>query len=133
MVSSMASGEPAWMASLDHSAASLLDGRGLLASALLAVVLGVVAAGIFQPSPGARAVLLLAMGVAVIIWIVGENFGGMLSGSGTDPNTGPLLVLLAAAYWPARPAQPDSRDSTDSRSEDIRAAAVSRASATVRM
>jgi hypothetical protein len=133
MVSSMAAGEPSWMASLDHSAASLLDGRGLLTSTLLAVVLGVVAAGIFLPPAGARAALLLAMGVAVIIWVVGENFGGVLSGSGTDPNTGPLLVLLAAAYWPRRRAQPDSMDPTASRSEDIRAAAASRASARVRM
>ena len=35
-------------------------------------------------------------------------FGGILTGSGTDPNTGPLLMLLAAAYWPAtrRKARP---------------------------
>jgi hypothetical protein len=24
------------------------------------------------------------------------------AGSGTDPNSGPLLVLLAIAYWPSR-------------------------------
>ena len=27
----------------------------------------------------------------------------MFTGQGTDPNTGPLLVLLALAYWPRRP------------------------------
>jgi hypothetical protein len=32
------------------------------------------------------------------------HFGGILAGSGTDPNTGPVLVLLAAAYWPRRAA-----------------------------
>ncbi len=37
------------------------------------------------------------------IWVVGENFGGILTGTGTDPNSGPLLMLLAAAYWPLRP------------------------------
>lgn len=100
MISSMAAGEPGWIASLDRNAASLLDGRGLLTSVLLAVMLGVIAVGIFLPPPGARAMVLLAGTVAVIIWIVGENFGGILVGSATDPNTGPLLVLLAAAYWP---------------------------------
>lgn len=108
MISSMAAGEPGWIASLDRSAASLLDGRGLLTSVLLAAVLGAIAAGIFLPPPGARAVVLLAGAVAMIIWIVGENFGGILAGSGTDPNTGPLLVLLAVAYWPGpgpRPAR----------------------------
>jgi hypothetical protein len=39
---------------------------------------------------------------ALTIWVVGENFGAIFAGSATDPNSGPLLVLLAAAYWPAR-------------------------------
>jgi len=30
--------------------------------------------------------------------------GGILAGGMTDPNSGPLLVLIAAAYWPAKPA-----------------------------
>lgn len=107
MISSMAAGEPGWIASLDRNAASLVDGRGLLTSVLLAAVLAVIAGGIFLPPPGVRAVVLLACTVALLIWIVGENFGGILAGSGTDPNTGPLLVLLAAAYWPSRRQSPD--------------------------
>jgi hypothetical protein len=57
--------------------------------------------GVFLPVPAARAALVLAVVIAAFIWVVGENFGAILAGSGTDPNTGPLLVLLAAAYWPA--------------------------------
>ena len=35
----------------------------------------------------------------------------LLTGSGTDPDSGPLLALLAVAYWPgaARLPQPDAR------------------------
>jgi hypothetical protein len=102
MISGMASGEPGWLASLDRSAASLVAGHGTTAAVILAVALGLVAAGIFLPSPGARAALILAVVVAAGIWVVGENFGAIFAGSGTDPNTGPLLMLLAAAYWPAR-------------------------------
>ena len=101
MLSGMASGEPGWLASLDRDAASLLAGQGTLVSVVLAVVLGVVAVGIFGPVPAARAAVLLAIVVALVIWIVGENFGGILTGSGTDPNSGPPLVLLAIAYWPS--------------------------------
>jgi hypothetical protein len=107
MISSMAAGEPGWIASLDRNAANLVDGRGLLTSVLLAAVLAVVAAGIFLPPPGVRAVVLLACAVALVIWVAGENFGGILAGSATDLNTGPLLVLLAAAYWPSRRQSPD--------------------------
>ena len=38
--------------------------------------------------------------VAAVIWVVGEAFGTILTGGGTDPNSGPLLALLALAYWP---------------------------------
>jgi hypothetical protein len=40
--------------------------------------------------------------VAAVIWVVGEAFGTIFTGGGTDPNSGPLLALLAVAYWPVR-------------------------------
>jgi hypothetical protein len=100
MIASMASGEPGWLASLDRNAANLVAGQGTTVAVVLAVVLGLIAAGVFLPVPGTRAALVLAGLVAAVIWVVGENFGAILAGSGTDPNTGPLLILLAAAYWP---------------------------------
>jgi hypothetical protein len=102
MMAGMAAGEPGWLTSLDRDTASLLAGRGTGVSVVLAVVFAVIAAGIYLPARGARAVVLLAAAVATAIWVVTENFGGILAGSGTDPNSGLLLVLLAAAYWPAR-------------------------------
>ena len=38
--------------------------------------------------------------IATVIWVFGEAFGTILTGGGTDPNSGPLLALLALAYWP---------------------------------
>ena len=35
-------------------------------------------------------------------WALGEALGGILSGAGTDPGTGSLLILLALACWPTR-------------------------------
>jgi hypothetical protein len=35
-----------------------------------------------------------------VIWIFGEAFGVIFTGGGTDPNSGPLLALLALTYWP---------------------------------
>jgi len=101
MVSGMATGEPGWLASLDRDAASLLAGQGGVTAVVLAVVLAAVAVGIYGPVPAVRAAVVLAIVVAVAIWVVGENFGMILAGSATDPNSGPLLVLLAIAYWPS--------------------------------
>ena len=48
---------------------------------------------------------MLALLVAAAIWVVGEAFGMILAGGATDPNSGPLLALLALAYWPAKQRQ----------------------------
>ena len=42
--------------------------------------------------------------VAAVIWVIGEALGTILTGGGTDPNSGPLLALLALACWPLVPA-----------------------------
>ena len=63
----------------------------------------VVAVGVFLPPSAARAALVLALVLAAAIWLA-EGLGGMLTGSGTDPNSGPLLALLAIAYWPVAKA-----------------------------
>ncbi len=105
-IAGLESGEPGWLAAIDRHAAALVAGRGLAVSMALAAALILIAAGIYLPAPGARAVLVLAIAVAAAIWIVGEAFGTILAGGATDPNTGPLLILLALAYWPvhARPS-----------------------------
>jgi hypothetical protein len=35
-----------------------------------------------------------------VIWVAVQNFGGILAGGATDPNSGPLVILLALTYWP---------------------------------
>jgi hypothetical protein len=67
---------------------------------VLAVALVIIAIGVYLPRPAARATLILALVVAAVIWVVGEAFGMILAGGATDPNSGPLLALLAVAYWP---------------------------------
>jgi hypothetical protein len=100
MIAGMESGEPGWLAAIDRNAATLVAHDGLAASVVLAVALVIVAAGVFLPRTVARATLVLALVVAAVIWVVGEGFGTILAGGATDPNSGPLLALLAVAYWP---------------------------------
>jgi hypothetical protein len=88
------------MAFLTLQTASMAS-PGQQPSALLALVFDLVAVGIFLPTPFARVAVIVAAATAMAIWVGGENFGAMFTGSATDPNSGLLLVLLAAAYWPA--------------------------------
>ncbi len=100
MIAGMESGEPGWLADLDKGAASLVANRGLAASIVLAAALVVIAVGVYLPPPAAKATLVLAIVVAALIWVFGEALGTILTGGGTDPNSGPLLALLALTYWP---------------------------------
>jgi hypothetical protein len=105
MIAGMADGEPAWLASVDRGAAGVLARHGLPASIALAVVLAAIAAGVFLPAAGARVAVGLAVAVSLVIWFVGQDLGEILAGDATDVNSGPLLALIALAYWPPRPGR----------------------------
>jgi hypothetical protein len=116
MIVGMTGGEPGWVTVLESHAAAVLAHQGLAASIVLAVALIVIAAGVFLPPPLARSALILALVVAAFIWVFGEAFGQILAGGATDPNSAPLLALLALAYWP--PATAVGRaEGNDSRPE----------------
>jgi len=104
MIAGMTDGEPGWLVAIDRNTASLLTHDGLTASIVLAVVLAAIAVGVFLPATVLRPLLVLAIVLAAFVWVVGEAFGTIMAGGGTDPNSGPLLVLLALAYWPLRRA-----------------------------
>lgn len=105
MIAGMASGEPGWLAAVNRSAAGVLAHQGLVASIALAVLLAFVAVSVLLPAPLRRAAVLLAIVLSLAIWLVGQDLGGILTGGATDPNSGPLLVLVALAYWPLRQAE----------------------------
>ncbi|MGD0066600.1 MAG: hypothetical protein ABSB76_24535 [Streptosporangiaceae bacterium] len=99
MVSGMASGQPGWLASLDNHLGAFGNSHGPAVAVVLAVVLALVAVSVYLPRPAARAGVVLAVVTAAFIWLA-EGLGGILTGGGTDPNSGLLLALLALAYWP---------------------------------
>jgi hypothetical protein len=39
----------------------------------------------------------LGLALAVVFWVFGQQFGQLFSGQATDPNTGPVLALMAIA------------------------------------
>jgi hypothetical protein len=75
-VAGLATGEPGWLAAADRAVAGAVGNGGAAVSIALAAA-------------------------CLAIWVAGENFGGLFTSQATDPSSGPLLILLAAAYWPA--------------------------------
>ena len=95
----LAVGEPGWIASIDHSVAAAIGSHGTLVSVLLAVACAAIGGGVLIPA-AMRPALAAGIVIALAIWVAGENFGAIFTGRGTDPNSGPLLILLAAICWP---------------------------------
>jgi hypothetical protein len=112
-IKDMAAGQPGWLAWPVSHLASLLAGRGLLAASLLAAAFTITAFGLWLPARAARAaraarpVIVLALVLAAFLWLA-QGLGGVFTGGSTDPNSGPLLILLALAYWPAAQARPEA-------------------------
>jgi len=107
-ISDMAAGEPAWLAWTDSRLGALLGQHGLPASIALAAALALTAAGVFLPSRRAQAAaVVLALLAAAVLWLA-QGLGGIFTGMATDPDSGPLLALLALSFWPraAAPANP---------------------------
>ena len=88
------SGNPGWLNRVDASVSGWIGGHGLF------VVIALVAAEVLI---GVGALLRRSLAVAaatgfvlaLAIWVVGQSFGGLYTGQATDPNTAPLIALIA--------------------------------------
>jgi hypothetical protein len=102
MLTDGADGAPAWLAWIDTHAAGALNHHGLAASVVLAVLLALVAVAVCLSAPALRAAIVLAVVLAAALWLA-QGMGELFTGMATDPESGPLLALLALAFWPAVP------------------------------
>jgi hypothetical protein len=104
-ITGMADDEPNWLTSIINHAANLTNNRDLAISILLGVLFTGIGVSVYLPWRRVRrGWLLAALVFSAVIWVVVQAFGGVFTGMATDPNTGPLLALLALAYWPLRTA-----------------------------
>jgi type IV secretory pathway VirB2 component (pilin) len=91
-----------WLASLQRSLSTTLRGDGKTIAVILLVVSLALAVGVW--TRWRRETLILGVVVSLVYWMLGQSLGGLTTGSATDPNIGPLFVLLALAVWPTAPA-----------------------------
>jgi hypothetical protein len=96
----MAAGAPGWYARFLTDVGNLFSTTGTQTAWILAIVSVVIGLG---PLVARRPGWFLAAGAlfAFLLWIAGQGLvGNVFTGSDTDPNTGPLVILLAAAMVP---------------------------------
>jgi hypothetical protein len=97
-IAGLGSGEPGWIKAIDGGLARALAGHGTEVSIAAAIACVLIGVAIFVPR-AIRWAVVGAIAMGTLIWVA-EDFGGIFTGQGTDPNTGLLLVLLALVYWP---------------------------------
>jgi hypothetical protein len=54
----------------------------------------------------AKEFLILAAVLNLIYWLVGQGLGGIFAGGATDPNAGPLFILMAYSLYNLVPYDP---------------------------
>ena len=88
-----------WLAGVQRSLAGALQGDGRAVALVLAIASLAIAAAVW--TRWRRQALLAGAALAALYWTLGQSLGGLTTGEATDPNIGPLLILLAVALWPA--------------------------------
>ncbi len=99
-IAGMTDGTPGWYATFLTHLSNLFSTTGTETAWILALVSVVIGLG---PLVARRPGWFLAAGalVSLLWWIAAQGFlGDIFTGSGTDPNTGPMLIVLAAAMVP---------------------------------
>lgn len=87
-----------WLSALQAAVASATNENGLpiaLALALVSAAIAVAVALNWRSTP------FVALGVALSFayWVIGQGFGGIFTGTATDPGAGPPLALFAFALY----------------------------------
>jgi hypothetical protein len=95
-----------WLSSVQDGFASITKGNGLIFALILAALSAAIAVSV-AINWRAREFLILAAVLNLIYWVVGQGFGGIFAGGATDPNAGPLFVLLAYVLYTLVPYQPE--------------------------
>lgn len=99
MLQNAATSSPQWLAHLQESVTQAVAGHGATVAGVIAAASAAIGIG---PLLVGRPTWFLVAGAALSLdfWALGQSFGGISTGLATDPNSGPLFVLLALALFP---------------------------------
>jgi hypothetical protein len=73
------------------------QGSGYLFILILAIVQVCIGIGVLRSGAVRKVAIVSGIVLSLVFWVVGQSLGSYYTGLATDPNTGPLLVLLGLA------------------------------------
>lgn len=101
-VQTINSGQPHWLGVLDNHTTTFVTNHGTGLAIALSALCVLIAVAVLMPGPALRIAVIVAVVAFAAIWVLTQNFGMILAGGATDPNSGPLVILVALSYWPLR-------------------------------
>jgi hypothetical protein len=110
LVADLNVGQPGWLMRINRSSEALFLHHGTTVAILLAAVCLVIAAGVFLPPQFTQLTVVVAVVVFAVIGVAVQDVGGILAGGMTDPNSAPLVILIALIYWPLTVSRADATD-----------------------
>jgi hypothetical protein len=100
LIGDLSSGEPGWLVHIDKVSESFFLHHGATAAVLLAAMCIVAGISVYLAPSISQFMIVMVIVVFIIIWVAVQDLGGILIGGATDPNSGPLIILIALIYWP---------------------------------
>lgn len=89
-------GGPRWLTQLDGSVGSWASHHSLLAVTMLVAIELFVGVGALSRRTRTFAITF-GLALSIMIWVIGQDLGQLYSRQATDPNSAPLMVLMAVA------------------------------------
>jgi hypothetical protein len=100
-VTSIVNGAPSgmsWLSSFQVWVANAAKGDGVAIALVLAAASVAIALAVAY-NWRAKQFLWLAIGLNLAYWLLGQGLGGIFAGGATDPNMGPLFILLSYGLY----------------------------------
>ncbi len=104
-----ASDAPTWLAAVDKHLSALVPRSGVSIVVDLVVLQALTGIGLFLGHRMRRSAVLLGIGLSLVYWVAGQGVGQFWSGTTTDPNTAPLMMLLGVTILGAAPWRQPSK------------------------
>ena len=98
-----AEGTPGWLTSMHHLAGTVLSHAGSVPFVALVAAMVLIGIGGLAARPWRTVAAVAGAVAATTFWVLGQNIGELYSGQATDPNTGPVIVLMALALVGSTP------------------------------
>jgi len=128
MIAGNGQGQPVWLYNLDSRVGSFINslgsapanshmpamtmnqmanmptvqGSGIWLIILIAIVQVIIGICVFLPSRYRKPILYFSIILSLTYWILGQSFGGIFTGLGTDPNSAILYIVLVIAILPVK-------------------------------